>query len=329
MQPAKKPTVLMVVLAFFGVVIAVVARGPIAEHFRQKPTPVPPQVVTPPTPRAPEDIAKPHLAWADEECDRIISEHIAVLDTFFVDAKKNSRAFAEEALSWGSKRRLIVDHVPYTRGGRHEQFIRERFEEYAFKPSQLEEEVRQIVSGYLHHVRSVEGKMLVRLRADVSDFPSAYVLAQIDPRRLDERFDEAVSAAIEAAGSSLRANVATELVSTISGEILTQVAVRMGVSAGILGTGAASSVATLGIGLAVGVIVDAIVSWVWDWYADPTGNLASRVDAKLDEINQLIVNGSDDVQGLRKRLDAFARERAIARRTAVLNLLQPPPTGVD
>jgi hypothetical protein len=100
------------------------------------------------------------------------------------------------------------------------------------------------------------------------------------------------------------------------------VAVRLGVSAGILGTGAASGWATLGIGVVVGLIVDQIVSWVWDWWADPRGNLAAELDKKLDEINRLIVDGSADVQGLRDRLKQFARERAAARRIAVLSLLQ-------
>ena len=249
------------------------------------------------------------------------------LDGFFADSKKNTRAFADEALSWSSKWRLVADHLPFTRKDRHERFIRQKFEEYVFKQSQLEDAVKQVVKSYLTHVRSIEGKMLVDLRADVADFPSAYLLAQIDENKVQAAFDEAISRAIAATGSSLRADIATELVSIIAGEVLTQVAVRLGVSAGILGTGAASSYVTLGIGLIVSLIVDQIVSWVWDWAADPRGNLAHDLDRKLDQINRLIVDGSNDVKGLRARLQEFARERAGFRRQAVLALLQPQIGG--
>jgi hypothetical protein len=116
--------------------------------------------------------------------------------------------------------------------------------------------------------------------------------------------------------------VATQVVSLITGEVLTQVATRLGVSAGILGTGAASSWATFGIGLVVGIIVDQIVAWVWDWYADPTGTLAGQLGTRLDGVNRLIVDGSDDVQGLRSRLEAYAEQRAAMRETALLAILQ-------
>lgn len=192
-----------------------------------------------------------------------------------------------------------------------------------FKPPQLEDAIRQVVASYLKHVESIEGQMLVRIRADVAEFPSPYLIAQIDESKLQATYDEALSRAIEATGSNLRTDITTELVSIITGEVLAQVAVRLGVSAGILGTGAASSWATFGIGLVVGLIVDQIVSWVWDWYADPKGNLAVELNGKLDEINRLIVDGSDDVQGLRERLRAFAKDRATVRSQAVLEILQP------
>ncbi|MEX2285842.1 MAG: hypothetical protein WD648_02055 [Planctomycetaceae bacterium] len=320
MAPKSKPTLAMLTLGLLGVVVAVAARQPLMGLLSSKPTPpAAPEIKQPPLP---EMVAKPHLGWAEQECDRIIDEHVKAIDTFFADAKQHTPAFADEALSWGSKWRLVVDHVPFTSGERHETFIRERFEEYVFQPSDLEDAVKQVVASYLKHVESIEGQMLVRIRTDVADFPEAYLIARIDEEKLHASYDEAVSRVMEATGSNLRADIATELVSIISGEVLAQVAVRLGVSAGILGTGAASSWATFGVGLVVGLIVDQIVSRVWDWYADPKGNLAAELDAKLDEINKLLVDGSDDTEGLRARLRAFAKERAAVRSQAVLTLLQ-------
>lgn len=321
MAQGRKPTRWLLLLGFLGVVVAVILGRPLLESVREKPTPAPtsPQVKLPPPP---EEVAKPHLGKAEQAAERAIEEHVKSLDTFFADSKKRTHTFAGEALSWSSKWRLVADYVPFTDGDRHQKYIRSKFEEHIFKADQLEEAVKQVVRSYLAHIRSIESKMLVDLRADVSDFPSAYPLAQLDDKRIQESYDQALSRAIAATGGDLRADIAMQLVSTIAGEVLTQVAVRLGVSAGILGTGAASGWATFGIGVVVGLIVDQFVSWIWDWWADPKGNLAAELDKKLDEMNRLIVDGSTDVQGLRDRLKQFARQRAVIRRAAVLSLLQ-------
>jgi hypothetical protein len=322
----RKPTRWLLLLGFLGVVVAVILGRPLLESARERPTspPTPPQVKLPPPP---ERVAKPHLRVAELEAERAIEEHVKALDTFFADAKKGTRTFAEEALSWSSKWRLAAGYMPFTDGDRHQKFIRSKFEEHVFKADQLEEAVKQVVRSYLAHIRSIESRMLVDLRADVSDFPNTYPLAQLDNKQLQENYDLVLSRAIAATGGDLRADIATQLVSIIAGEVLTQVAVRLGVSAGILGTGAASAWVTFGIGVVVGLIVDQIVSWVWDWWADPRGNLAVELDKKLDEMNRLIVDGSADVKGLRARLKEFAQERSAMRKTAVLSLLQSTAGG--
>ncbi|MBM4231131.1 MAG: hypothetical protein FJ184_10340 [Gammaproteobacteria bacterium] len=323
-----------------------------------------PQAKVPPKP---EDVAKPHLSKAEKEAERVIDEHVKAIDAFFADSKMNTGVFAREVLGFRSKLLLVSDGVPKAarsymevkdkwwfrilfssttapplpidlpalaaeqaaklKDDRHKIFIREKFEEQIFTPAQLDDVVQQVVKSYIAEMRSIESKMLVDLRADVSDFPATYPGAQLDDKRLQESYDQALSRAIEATGGALQGDIATQLVSIIAGEVLAQVAVRLGVSAGILGTGAASGWATFGIGVVVGLIVDQIVSWVWDWWADPRGNLAADLDRKLDEMNRLIVDGSTDVQGLRARLQQFSRERAATRRTAVLSLLQPTGGG--
>ena len=265
----RKLGVIALVGGVLGVIFGLVVRESLSEYFRKKPEP-PAQghVQLPPKPEKiapkPEEVAKPHLKSAEEKCERAIDEHIETLDHFFTDSKKNTRAFADEAMSLASKWQLIVDHIPYTSGGRHEKYIREKFEEFVFKPSQLEKAVKDVINGYIAQVQSIEGKMLVDLRTDVGDFPSEYPLAQLDKQKVQTAFDEALHRAMEATGKDLEAGVGTELVSILATEVLTQVAVRLGVSAGILGAGAASGWTTLGAGIAIGLIVDRIVSWVWD-----------------------------------------------------------------
>ncbi|HJT36380.1 MAG TPA: hypothetical protein VJ783_30435 [Pirellulales bacterium] len=271
---------------------------------------------------SPKEIARPHLIWAQREAANALDEHLKEVDQFFADSRQHTPEFAQRALGWGSKWRFAADHVPFTKGGRHQAFIRAQFEEHLFTPTQLAELVEQVVAGYLAHLRSVEGEMLVRVRADVADFPEAYPIARLDEADFEAQYDEAVAQALAAASSGMRFDVGTLLVSEIAGEVLAQVAIRLGVSAGILTAGAGSSWATFGVGLVVGLIVDQIVSWVWDWYADPIGSLTMQLNAKLDGIHRLLVDGSDEVQGLRSRLKAYAEKRARVRESAVLAVLE-------
>ncbi len=326
---ARRKSIVLVTGASIALAVAVLGREPLARLFladaagRSQGTSKTTREEVAKAVPTPQEIATPHLTDAEQECERVIEEHIGALNTFFAEAKKNTRPFAEQALGWSSKWRLVADYVPFTSKVRHQTFIREKFEEYIFSPPQLEAAVKQTVDSYLNHIESIEGEMLVKIRTDVSDFPSTYMIAQLDEVTLRAAYDEAIERAIAASGSDLRANIGTEIVSQITGQVLAQVAIRLGVSAGILATGAGSGWWTFGIGVVVGVIVDQIVSWVWDWYADPTGDLATELDAKLDEINRLIIDGSTDVQGLRQRLREFARGRAVVRRQAVLAILEP------
>lgn len=266
------------------------------------------------------EVAGPHLQRADEQCRAAIARPAADVERFFHDAQQSTGPFAEEALGWGSKWRLVVDHVPYTRGGRHEAFLRAQFEKQVFSPQQLEQAVSGAISAYLAEVRSVEGRMLVDLRTDMADVPGAFPAAALDESEFRQLYEESLALAASSAGGSLQADIGTQMVSLIAGEVLTAVAVRLGVSAGILGTGAATSWATLGVGLVVGVIVDQIVCWVWDWYADPEGELAAQLNSKLEVLRRMIVEGPG---GLRERLEQFAAQRAAVRQQAVLNLLEP------
>jgi hypothetical protein len=269
-------------------------------------------------PPSPETLAAPHLAAADAQCAAIVDRHAKSINAFFDEAKRNTPAFSEAALSWASKWRLIADYTPFTKGGRHEVFIRNKFEEHVFSRNELEVAVTRIVKSYLTQVRSIESRMLVDLRTDVAGFPETYLrVGSLDDSRLQQEYDQALSRSMDATGSRLSGDIGSQLVSVITGEVLAQVAVRMGVSAGILGTGAASSWTTLGIGLVVGVIVDQIIAWIWNWWADPKGDLASELNAKLDSMNRLLR------EGLRVRLQDFAEERAQLRRQTVLALLRP------
>jgi hypothetical protein len=320
----QKGNWIMFLIGTVGVVLGVVLREPIIELFKGKVAPKPPAINLPPSP---ERVARPHLDQADRDCERFISEHLKVLDDFFVDAKKNVPVFAEDVLSYRSQWYLLKDHLPLTRGGEQDRFIRNSFEKHLFSVDRLAKGVETVVSSYLQQMRSVEGKMLVAIRMDVSGFPETFLLASADQAGLETLFGEAVAQAKAQSKIEAGSDLSQEAISAIVGEVLTMVAIRLGVSGGIIGTATASAPVTLGVGLIVGLIIDQIVSWVWDWWADPRGELEKKLEKKLDEMHHLIRDGSENGPGLRLRLEQYARERAVVRRAAVLDVLARRPEG--
>lgn len=272
---------------------------------------------------APEtsSLLRPRLDKAQRRIERAADKHLSEVRAFFYGARGRVKPFAEEALGLGSKWRLVVDHVPWTRGGRHEAFLRKRFEATVFSAEDLEKLVASAVAEYLADVRSIENQLLVDVRADVAHFPEAYDLGSMEATAWQARFEQAVQRSMAASGAQLQADVGLQLASLIGGEILAQVAVRLGISAGILGTGAATSWATLGIGVVVGVIVDQLIAWVWDWWADPQGELEAHLTERLDQLCQWICEGGEDVEGLRGRFQAIAAQRAQFRERALTQML--------
>jgi hypothetical protein len=272
-------------------------------------------------------IVAPHLDSAKTKSEDVIENHLMPIRRFFNESKTNTPAFAAIALGWGSKWRLMKDNIPFNQGGQHEVYIRNQFEQTVFDRKSLESVVRLAVTEYLANINSIENQMLVALRADLAEISGEFPIAKLEESQLQAKFDEAIQKSIAAASGQLKADVSTQLVSIIVGEVLTQVAVRLGASAAILGAGATSVWVTVGIGLVVGVIVDQVVAWVWDWWADPKGDLALKINVKLDEMCILICDGDSvgsggkRVEGLRQRFQSLALERAGLREKAILELL--------
>jgi hypothetical protein len=322
--------------------VAVIARGPIVSLF-ETPDAAAPAVLklpatkpaaSPPVQAGPsiEEIrqlaaqrAGPVLDQADRESQAAVAEHLRAVDDFFAQAKRGTPGFAKAVLGWGSKWRLVADKLPFTRTDRHAEFLRKAFHDRLFTPEALTKVMEQTVKGYGDSVGGIENRMLVRLRSDVGDLPPAMFPAFGDDAQLRAAFDRALAQATERVGADLKADVGRETMSLVAGEVMTMVAVRLGVSAGILSAGAGSSWATFGIGAVVGLVVDQAVTWVWNWWRDPVGDLSTKMNAKLDEIRTLIVEGDGrGAPGLRARLEVVSRDRAKVRRAAILKLIQSP-----
>src|SRR5579864_725206 len=263
----------------------------------------------------------PHLDWADQESQRQIAGHVALVDAFFAVMKQRTPQFAESVLGWDSKWAVLADHLPFVEGGRHEAFLRQALRAHLFTPEQLEQLTRQVVQAYMDSLRDMEGVMLVKIRQDVGDVAPGHAIVVPDQKMLEQLYAQIVAKVTETTDSGLRNDVARATVSLIVGEVFTQVALEMGASCSILGAGAATTPETLGVGLIVGLIADQLVTRLWDSWADPQGDLVKWLNSKLDEMHGFIVEGTAQAPGLKQRLEQYARERASVRRVAVLKMI--------
>jgi hypothetical protein len=282
--------------------------------------------MAPPAPVDPKHQAReragPHLDRADADCRRALDEQLRDLDDFFAAAHRRTPRFVEQVLGWGSTWQLIQDRLPGAQGNQHPMFVRHAFHETLFSPEQLEGRARQAVEGYLEAVRDIEGVLLVQLRQGLAELPTTLPLAQLDQEAVLALYERAVATAAERAGVGLTQDAARDLVSLVVGEALAQAAVRLGVSAGLSGPGAAASAATLGagLGLVVGLQVDQILRWAWDAGRD----LIRSLEGRLDDLRRVVMEGTAEAPGLRRRLEHLDRERAAARRQAALDLIGHP-----
>lgn len=276
--------------------------------------------------RDPKTVARPHLNWATAKCLSEVERPLEQVMELFAEARRNSRAFAEEALGWDSKLTIVSDYFQQT--SEHSAFLKRKFESLVLSEEALMSALQRGIEEYQQSTKSIEGEMLVRLRSDAADFANAAINSRQDTAALQSLFQQAVSQAGTAAGMDLQAAVGREVASFILGEIATQVGMQLGVNAGILSTGAATGWSSFGISVIVGLAVDQMVTAAYDAYADPKGQLASQINAQLDEMERVIIDGADGRPGLRSHLQQFARERSTLRETVVLKLLQSEQGGV-
>ena len=266
-----------------------------------------------------------HLAWADSQGQGDLTTRWAPIGEFFGEARLGTRAFAEEALGWRSKWKLVSDFV--TSGDEHAEFLKERFAALVFSPEALEAVVQSTVTGHVRHLENVDSDLLVRLQADLEDVPDLQLSGVVDPQLIHASLGQAVRQAIAAVEGELRNDVGYELAGYIAGEILTTATLRLAASSGILSAGAASGTVTFGAGLVVGLIVDAILSWAYDEIFDPAGELSRQLDQTLGALEQQILTGDASGPGLIQRLQDYGARRNAARSSAIRSLVLPGSPG--
>jgi hypothetical protein len=274
-----------------------------------------------PKPLTAQEIVAKDLGWANQECSAGINPRLNPVRELFGQARQGVRAFADDALGWESKFRLLTGYL--SSGDEHGNYLRQQFSAHIFSQHQLESAVEAAVGGYMKHLEDVDAQLLVRLQADLCDVPTEQLSPGIDRNAIRQLLDEALREARKAAESDFRGMIGREIVSLVAGEVLSAVAVQLATSTGILGAGAASGTVTFGAGLVVGFIADYAVSWTYDKLYDPIGQLSNQINQQLDQLEQMIIVGSGKQPGLQKRLQDYSLRRSKARDAAIRAAIFP------
>jgi hypothetical protein len=266
-------------------------------------------------------IAERHLKRCEERVATAADGHLEPIIELLNRARNRVPQFSTTALGFGSKWRFAFDAVPFSRGDRSQTYLREEFETRVLDSRDLHRAIEESIVSFLQEVRSIEGQMLVEMRADLEDLPS------VDWSQWGRREDwqpileKGIEDVLAKSGEDFHGTVGSQLISLIAGEVLTQVAVRLGISAGILGTGAASGWATLGIGVVVGVVIDQLVSTAWNLWSDPENELTMQIQHQIDLLQRLICDGDETTKGLKQHFEKVAVDRAALRQIAIHDLM--------
>lgn len=254
------------------------------------------------------------LAQADEEAIAAVEQCLTSLRQLFSNARQGTRGFAKDALSFSSKWRLMVDYVPGTRGNRHATFMKEAFERHIFASEDLGRAIESAIAEFQRVQQDIENQALIDIGADLE---SLKLQPNAPPSKdaLQKRVHSLLKDATRNVQGDLVSEVLVAMSSDAAQQLVRLVAIRMGVSSAILGTGASTSWATFGLSIAASALVDWIVTEIWDWWADPTGELAAKIDGQVNQLRHELLDGP---QGLKQTLSAAATARNKLRQKAVL-----------
>jgi hypothetical protein len=278
------------------------------------------------------------LSEADEKSTAAMNARLNSLTKLFAKGRTGSDAFAEDALSWGSKFALVKGFLGIGGEDAHARYLKEAFARHVFSEDELAEAMTATVRGYLIDLDGVENEMLVKLRADLADLDHSgqgtpsHLRSEAEFRKEYERLAAQVASTIKL---DTGVTVGREVGLLVTSEIATQAAMQatraagaeMGVEAGLLGTGAASSVATLGLGVIIAIIIDYILDAVFKAAGyDPAAKIAGQVNSSLDKMEKALTGdttwGVGTKGSLRQQLEKLHEARSTLRRDTITQFMK-------
>jgi hypothetical protein len=197
------------------------------------------------------------------------------------------------------------------------KMMNEKFAECVFKPDDAKREIEGAIAGYVQRLNAIENRLLVRIRADLSDgnLPTAQTIPALNSdESLRKEYDKLVSDVTASMKRDLAFLGKRELAVFVGSEIATKIAVHVataiGMRLGIVSIGAASSWTTFGAGFVVAIAVDYIIDEVLKWTGhDPETEVAAKIEQALDKMRVTLVDGDPEAKEIYQRLRELEHEK--------------------
>jgi hypothetical protein len=269
------------------------------------------------------------LKATDRDLEARIDPALRCVSDFLQERKSGARPFVDYALGYRSKWIFVKKHWPWNHYSQDpvQAYLEQRWNECLFTPDDLHRVLASSVTRFLDDIRDAEDELLVSIRVDLADFPAA----ALPDLQSEAAFRAAYASTLDAmgreVGMSLVSDVGREIAvgvgSGIAARVLTMVATRLAVSSGLLATGVSLSPESLGATLVAAILLD----WAISWWTDPTPQLVAEVEATLDRIGRLAIEGESNTPGLRDELLRIHRERSQLRRHVLAEVVLRQKSG--
>lgn len=259
-----------------------------------------------------------HLEWARTESERARREQLARVRRFILSSKNGTRRFADQALSFRSKWKRLVDYLPFTDGNRSERFLGQQFRDLVFDVDDVEAVIASSVHEFVRSLEAIDDDMLVRIEMDIADLPKTAMSGLAEGEALDVAFKRTLESTVSHVGDGVQREVST----MVAADVVGWIAARLMMSSTLMAGGAAGSGITLGASVAVAVIADIVISWAWDKLADPRGKLARELNGRINRVARQVLDGQEGQPGLSASLAELARSRDRVRRKTLLQLIR-------
>lgn len=275
------------------------------------------------------------LSEADTQSEAAIAPRLLTIQTMFDKGRAGAKPFAVEALSWSGKWALVQETFGIGDRDAHKRFLQQAFVRHVFSEQEVKDALESAVRGYLVDLESIEGKMLVQLRADLEGIGGSAVPTGLrnDPafRREYEQLSKQVASTLKidlglTVGREVGSLIASEVATTVAMQAARAGAAEMGVEAGILSSGVASSIATLGVGLIVAIIIDHIFDAILKSSGyDPAQQIANEVTKSLTKMEASLIRESGlfaKSGSMRAELKKLHENRSQMRREVIFKMLE-------
>ena len=257
---------------------------------------------------------------------------------YFDDAKTKVPEFTDWALGGWSKTYYLVDTITFGTTKWNEELIRKKFESIVMSENSINVEIEKFRKDYMDGMEEALNGMWLKIETTLQNYPSVLEIQKADIRNVKSKINEIIFEAQKGAQTQAAISGPLFLLSCVLEEGLkslfktlwSQISIRAGASAlsrgttstGILGVGAAGSGASLGLSLVGALVIDYILGCFLDSYFDPKGNLTTAIRKKIDEMNDTIMNGDGNQQGIRQLMNKTIMENMKEHGRALQGMIQ-------